>query len=208
MTREAAWLEWARGLAAIAQNGLLYAGDVFDAARYRQVGGIAAAMLAAGGAGPEPDVLAVLGREEGYATPKVDVRAYVTRGDRVLLVRELADGRWALPGGWADPGDAPSSAAQREVAEEAGYRVRATRLLACWDRSLMPDAEPYPFRVYKLFFACEVLGEVPRDESENDAVEWHPLDALPPLSLGRVDATQIARLRQLAQDPAAPAAFD
>lgn len=208
MTAEPAWLDWARGLAAIAQNGLFYATGVFDQTRYRQVRQIAAAMLAAGGAGPEPDVLGVLGREQGYATPKVDVRGYVTRGDRVLLVRELADGRWALPGGWADPTEAPSTAAQREVAEEAGYRVRATRLLACWDRSLMPDAEPYPFRVYKLFFACEVLGEAPRDESENDAVEWHPLDALPPLSRGRVDVGQIARLRRLAEEPAAPAAFD
>lgn len=208
MRPEPGWLDWARGLAAVAQNGLLYATGVFDQARYRQVRGIAAAMLAAGGAGPEPDVLEVLGREEGYATPKVDVRAYLTRGDRVLLVRELADGRWSLPGGWADPTDAPSTAVEREVAEEAGYRVRATRLLACWDRSRMADARPYPFRVYKLFFACEVLGEVPRDESENDAVAWYPLDALPPLSLGRVDATQIARLSKLARDPAAAAAFD
>lgn len=208
MSAEPAWLDWARGLAAVAQNGLLYATGVFDQTRYRQVRDIAAAMLATGGAGPQPDVLAVLAREDGYATPKVDVRAYVTRGEEVLLVRELADGRWALPGGWADPTEGPSTAVAREVAEEAGYRVRATRLLACWDRSLMPDARPYPFRVYKLFFACEVLGEVPRDESENDAVEWHPLDDLPPLSFGRVDAAQVARLRGLAADPAAPATFD
>jgi ADP-ribose pyrophosphatase YjhB (NUDIX family) len=202
------WLEWARSLAAIGQNGLEYAESPYDVARYQDVRRIAAAMLTAGGAGPAPDVLAVLERERGYATPKVDVRGVVQRDGRVLLVRELADGLWSLPGGWADPGDLPSAAVEREVAEEAGYRVRAARLLACWDRSLMPGAPVYPFRVYKLFFACEVLGEVRRDVTETDEVGWYHPGDLPPLSLGRVGPDQIARLLALAADPAAPAAFD
>lgn len=202
------WLEWARALAAIGQNGLEYADNDYDTARYRDVRRIAAELLSAAGAGPPPDVLAVLERERGYATPKVDVRGWVQRDGRVLLVRELADGLWTLPGGWADPGDLPSRAVEREVAEEAGYRVRAARLLACWDRSLMTGARVYPFQVYKLFFACEVLGEVPRDHSETDEVGWYSPADLPPLSLGRVDPSQIARLTALAADPAVPAAFD
>lgn len=202
------WLDWARKLAATAQNGLEYADNGYDAARYRDVRDVAAAMLAAGGAGPVGKVLEVLDREQGYATPKVDVRALVTDAGRVLLVRELADGRWSLPGGWADPGDRPSVAAEREVAEEAGYLVRAHRLLACWDRSLQPGAEPYPFRVYKLFFACELLGKTARDDLETDEVGWFDPAALPDLSLGRVTPDQIARLVVLAADPSAPAAFD
>ncbi len=207
MSGEPAWLEWARTLAAVAQNGLYYATDVFDVARYTQVRKVAAAMLAAGGGGTPAELEQMLAYEQGYATPKVDVRGWVTEGDRVLLVRERSDGRWTLPGGWADPFDTPSGAVEREVAEEAGYEVRATRLLACWDRSLQQGAPPHPFRAYKLFFACAVLGEVPRDESENDAVEWHALDDLPPLSLGRVNPAQIARLRMLAAAPDLPADF-
>jgi ADP-ribose pyrophosphatase YjhB (NUDIX family) len=208
MTSEPLWLQWARQLAAVAQNGLHYAEGPFDAVRYGQVREIAAAMLAAGGAGPQPDVLAVLERETGYATPKVDVRGWCAKDGRVLLVREREDGRWTLPGGWADVSDRPSTAIEREVAEEAGYRVAARRLLACWDRSLQRGASPLPFRVYKLFFACEVLGQAPRDDSENDAVEWFHLDALPELSLGRVTPEQISRLSALAADPLAQAAFD
>jgi 8-oxo-dGTP pyrophosphatase MutT (NUDIX family) len=209
VTEDPAWLDWARRLAAVAQNGLEYERGPFEVARYTEVRRIAAEMLAAGGAGEVDAVLEVLHREQGYATPKVDVRAFALDAlERVLLVRERSDGRWALPGGWADPGDGPAAAVAREVAEEAGYRARPTRLLACWDRSLQPGAPPYPFRVYKLFFACELLGTVPRDDTETDDVTWAPLDDLPPLSLGRGTPAQIARLADLARDPSRPAAFD
>ena len=56
-----------------------------------------------------------LGRDSGYATPKVDVRGALVDGDeRILLMRERSDGRWSLPGGWADPLDTPSRAVERE----------------------------------------------------------------------------------------------
>ena len=48
---------------------------------------------------------------------------------RVLLVRRADDGRWAMPGGWVDPGETPEQAVVREVAEETGLRVSAPRLL-------------------------------------------------------------------------------
>ena len=48
---------------------------------------------------------------------------------RVLLVRRADDGRWAMPGGWVDPGETPEQAVVREVAEETGLRVSEPRLL-------------------------------------------------------------------------------
>ncbi|MPZ88839.1 MAG: NUDIX domain-containing protein [Nitriliruptorales bacterium] len=201
------WLDWARQLAAVAQNGLHYATDQFDVVRYSQVREIASAMLAKGGAGRIGDVLAVLEREQGYTTPKVDVRGVAFHDDRVLLVRELTDGRWTLPGGWADPTEVPSAAVEREIAEEAGYRARAIRLLACWDRTRQEGAQPYPFRVYKLFFDCRILGSTQRDESETDAVGWFPVHDPPPLSLGRVTPGQLTHLYALHRDPLSPAAF-
>jgi 8-oxo-dGTP pyrophosphatase MutT (NUDIX family) len=47
----------------------------------------------------------------------------------VLLVRRADDGRWAMPGGWVDPGETPAQAAVREVAEETGMHVSEPRLL-------------------------------------------------------------------------------
>jgi ADP-ribose pyrophosphatase YjhB (NUDIX family) len=202
------WVGWARRLAAIAQNGRYFSGDAYDQARYRQILQIAAEMLAAGSGTTIEQVLAVLVSDDGYTTPKVDVRGVCfDDAGRVLLVRERADGLWTLPGGWADPDDLPSVAVERETAEEAGYEVRARRLLACWDRSLQRGATPYPFRVYKLFFDCEVLRETGSTDGETTGVEWFALSELPPLSLGRTTPAQLTRLAELHADPAAPAAF-
>lgn len=202
------WVVWARRLTAIAQNGLWFATDRYDRDRYLQVQQIAAAMIAAGSAAEPSAILELLAADDGYATPKVDVRGVCfDDSERVLLVLEREDGLWTLPGGWADPTDLPSAAVEREVAEEAGYQVRAARLLACWDRTLQQDAQPYPWRVYKLFFDCEVLGETPRSHDETSDVGWFGSDDLPPLSPGRVTADQIRRLAVLHRDPALPAAF-
>ena len=85
------------------------------------------------------------------------MRALVRRDGEVLLVRERADGRWSLPGGWADVGWSPAAMVEREVAEESGFQVRARRLLALWDRS-RHNPGPFPHSVYKVAVACDLLG--------------------------------------------------
>src|ERR1017187_2556224 len=152
------WLVWARQLQAIAQTGLTYAKDYYDVERYTSVRRVAAEMMAAGCGLKHPaTVLDVFSREAGYATPKVDVRAAVFRDNRVLLVKEREDGCWTLPGGWADVGDAPSQAAVREVKEESGYDVVATKVAAVYDRN-RHGHPPIPFHAYKLFFLCDLVG--------------------------------------------------
>ncbi|HET7880958.1 MAG TPA: NUDIX domain-containing protein, partial [Acetobacteraceae bacterium] len=68
-------------------------------------------------ASPPKDALII--PRSGRATPKLGVRGAVFQDDRILLVRERADGeRWTLPGGWADVNESPASAVAREVREE------------------------------------------------------------------------------------------
>src|SRR5271167_4076252 len=94
-------------LSALAQDGLAYAPSGYDLDRYRQVSRLAAELLAVVSGRPVDELAVELGRDSGYATPKVDVRGAVfDDGERVLLMQEKADGRWSLPGGWADPGEA------------------------------------------------------------------------------------------------------
>lgn len=151
------WLTWVRTLQSISQAGLTYAEDPFDRDRYEKVGRVAAQMTAAVAGLPATEIATAFATDAGDPTPKVDVRGAVFRDDKLLLVQERSDGRWTLPGGWADPGEPPGSAVAREVREETGYNVRAARLVAVHDRDLR-NAPPIAFAVYKLFFLCDLLS--------------------------------------------------
>ncbi|MBD1866851.1 NUDIX hydrolase [Cyanobacteria bacterium FACHB-471] len=223
------WLEWSQQLQAIAQNGFAYCQNPFDLERYEQVRQLAAEIMAAH-TGVEPSfVYSLFEQEEGYATPKVDVRGAVFREDKILLVKEREDGRWTLPGGWVDVGESPSQAVEREVYEESGYQTKATKLLALFDRNHARHGHP-PFHhhVYKLFFHCEILDSgildseildsAPQEshESENHESENHETEAvaffaehqIPELSLTRVMPTQIARLFEHLRHPDWATDFD
>jgi ADP-ribose pyrophosphatase YjhB (NUDIX family) len=204
---EPAWVGWGRELATMSQNGLTYSTDPFDIARYERIREIATAMLAAGSGADITMVRDLFACETGHATPKVDVRAFVVRDGRVLLVRERREGRWSLPGGWADVGETPREAVEREVFEEAGFTVRTSRLLALYDKR-MHAHPPQPFYVYKAIFACEITAGEARAQDETDDVGFFAPDALPELSRDRILPEQIARLLEIARDPAAHADLD
>ncbi len=197
-------------LAALSQNGLTYAEGAYDIDRYRQLAQLAVELFAAVSARSAGELGLELGRDSGYATPKVDVRgAMFDERERVLLMCERADGRWSLPGGWADPLDAPSTAVIREIREETGYGATVHKLVACWDRDLQGNTPPLPVHVYKLFFLCRGDGDVTAPEAlETLDVGWFALDGLPPLSLGRVNERQLARMLAHHRDPELPTEFD
>ena len=130
MSESPNWADWTQRLQAIAQTGLHYARDPYDIERYEQIREIAAELAAHHSDLPAAKLRECFADQLGHATPKVDVRGAVFRDSRILLVRERSDGLWTLPGGWADIGESAAEATAREVWEESGYRVRATRLLA------------------------------------------------------------------------------
>ena len=116
------WIDWVRRLQAVSETGLAYATDAYDIKRYQEVARLAAEVA---GQGSGLDT-----HGAGHPTPKVDVRGALVRDGKELLVREVVDGGWTLPGGWADIGEPPSVAAEREFREEAGIPVRATKVIA------------------------------------------------------------------------------
>lgn len=201
------WLEWTQRLQAIAQTGLNYARDPFDVERYEQIREIAAEMAAHTSDADVDTMRALFAGEVGHATPKVDVRGVVFGQDRLLLVRERSEGLWTLPGGWADIGESAAEATAREVFEESGYRTRAVKLLALYDRNKHPHP-PYPFHTYKLFFQCELLGGEPVTSIETDGIEFFRVNELPELSVMRVTEEQIARFFEHYRHPDWPTDFD
>ena len=201
------WLDWAGRLQAIAQNGLLYTQNHFDIERYQAVRQVAAEMVAAGSAAEVERVTQLFSGEEGYATPKVDVRGVLFRDGKVLLVQEWSDGGWTLPGGWADIGASPSENVVREIREETGFEARAVKLLAVYDRNKHPHA-PFLHHVYKMFFLCELIGGQATVSAETLAVGFFGRDEIPPLSVQRVTAGQIERFFEHYQHPEWPTDFD
>lgn len=201
------WLHWAQQLQAVAQTGDAYASNEFDRQRYDQIRNIAAAMVAAGSGADPQAIVELFGRDGGYATPRIDVRAAVFRDDRVLMVRERTDGLWTLPGGFADVGDSPSLAVEREVREESGFLVKATRLAALFDRNRHPHP-PFGFHLWKAFFLCELLGGEAQSSIETSAVGFFAEHDLPPLSQGRISVRQVQAMFEYHRDPKLPASFD
>lgn len=167
---------------------------------------MAAEIAAAGSGEPIERIEALFAAQAGYATPKVDVRGVVFREERLLLVRGADDGCWTLPGGWADVGERPSEAVEKEVREESGYSVRAVKLLGIQDRRF----ELAPWQAYKLFFLCEEVSAEPAAPPvglETDAVGFFGENELPELSR-RVGRKDLGWLFAHLRDPTRPADFD
>ena len=116
------WLEWAREIQAIAQTGSHYAVNDYQLQRYHRLIEIAAEIVDAHSVLEYSQILEAFTAPIGYTTPRVDVRGVVFQDEHLLFVRERMDGGWTLPGGWADVGEIPSLAAEREVREEAGFK--------------------------------------------------------------------------------------
>lgn len=207
MTSSFDWIPLVRRLASIADAGLFYTKDAYDKERYRELQGITARLLAAGMDLPLDGVLRSMENNIGYLTPKIDVRGVIFQDEKALLVRERSDGRWALPGGWGDVGESPSQTVTKEVREEAGLIVRATKLIGVFDGETREPAAAY--HAHKLFFRCEVEGEAAGEEFlETDGKDLFSLDALPPLSEARTSKRELEECFRHLADPGRPPHFD
>lgn len=210
MSGEPEWLVWAREIQAIAQTGLTFARDPFDRERYEALRSIAARMMAAGCDEPVARIEALFAGQEGYATPKVEVRAAVfDDSGRILMVREVLDeGRWTLPGGWADVNLTPAENAVKEVREESGYIVTVRRLAALWDRARQGHGDK-AFSCVKCFFLCDLAGGEAATSIETSEIAWFGAEEIPEdLSLGRVLPGQIRRMFDHYREPGLPADFE
>jgi ADP-ribose pyrophosphatase YjhB (NUDIX family) len=202
------WLEWARRLQAIAQIGIEYCKDPYDRQRYDEIQRLAAEMTAKGAGLPDAEPIVELFKNEvGYATPKVDIRTAVFDQDRILLVRERADGLWTLPGGWADIGESPSLAAVREVKEESGYEIVVRKLAAVYDRD-KHGHPPMAYHVYKFFFVGELCGGTPEPSLETSGVEFFGEHEFPPLSMTRVTPAQLEHMFGHFRNPGWATSYD
>lgn len=200
------WIQWAREIYSLSQAGLTHSRNEFDIERYKRLQEICAEMIAGQSEIPVESVLESFSMQAGYATPKIDVRGAVVRDDKILLIQERMDGRWAMPGGWAELGDAPASVAEREVWEESGYRVQAEKVIAVIDANRIEPMEFY--HAFKIIFLCRLIGGEPRSSHETLAVDFFDLNHLPPLSKYRTNEGMLREVFAHVENPNRPTAFD
>lgn len=191
------WIETLNKITGLAQTGLYYSKDVYDKERYDQIISYVRTLIDLKEI-DTTDFIADVLQDVGYATPKIDVRAVVFKDNKLLLAKETQDGLWSIPGGWADIGYSAAENAEKEVLEETGLEVKATRLLALTDRRKHPHPAMF-LHVYKAFFWCELIGGELKPSIETSEVGFFGRNELPPISTARVTETQIHQFFELLQ---------
>lgn len=113
-----------------------------------------------------------------------DVAAVAGAGARrsVLLIRRANDpfaGRWALPGGFLEPGERLEQCARRELREETGLEVDELEQLGAYDT---PGRDPRGW-IISIVYVASLEGEH-EVAGADDAAEarWFALDELPELA--------------------------
>jgi len=196
-------LEQLKKLKALADTGLVYSENGYDKERYGQIKHITLSLIAQLTETPIEKLTDFLLPVKEYPTVKVDVRGFVlNEQNEILMAKESVDGKWTIPGGWADIGDTPSEAVIKEIKEETGFDAEIIRLLAIYDKRCHPHP-PEMYYIYKLMFFCKISGGVLAHGFDMQGADFFPLDALPELSEDRILKSQLEHLFELIKNESA-----
>lgn len=100
--------------------------------------------------------------------------------ERLLLLRQPPGNGWSLPAGLMDRGERPPDAVARELAEEAGIRLRPDEFTAAHPNAIVHTKGQWVDCVFEARVPADTALTV--DGAEVYEAAFHPLDALPPLS--------------------------
>ena len=201
------WLDFAIRIQSIAQAGLLYGKDQYDKERYEELRKIAAEMISEKTDISVEKVYDLFCNETGYQTPKVDTRAAVFMDDKILLVHEN-NGTWSLPGGWCDVDQSIASNTEKEVKEEAGFTVKAEKLIAVQDWR-KHNVTNYAYGVVKAFVMCRYESGNFEENIETTEIAFFGKDELPDhLAVEKCTREQILMCFEAYENPEMPTLFD
>lgn len=193
-------LELIKRVKALADTGLVYAEDDYTKERYEELLEISLKLMASVSDQPFEVLQDFFLTEKDYPTVKVDVRGFVlNEKDEILMAKESVDGKWTIPGGWADIGDSPSEAVLKEIREETGFDAKVVRLLAVYDKRCHPHP-PEAFYIYKLIFFCKIIGGELQHGFDMLGADFFPMHKLPELSEDRILKSQLKQLYQMVQE--------
>lgn len=119
-----------------------------------------------------------------YPTPNVSLRvALFNKNGEILLVREVIDNGYSMPGGWCDLYDSPLETAQNECMQEAGVRIKNVSFLGIFNRTpfkqIIGAAERKTVPEYLILLKAEVDGKPGEHEYETNDVRFFKKEELP-----------------------------
>lgn len=194
------WKKWAQELQFLAQCSLAYSKDKFDRERSERIREIACEMLSYKYDLPIEKIKMDFASEIGYQTPKVETRAAIIKDNKILLVKEQLDGKWALPGGYQDVNVSIRENVIKEASEEAGAVVQPLKVVAVLDYNRHHHVN-FPLGMVKIFVLCEYINHSFNENTETLGAEFYSLDDLPELSLTRTTKKQLEMCFECYKDP-------
>ena len=194
------WKKWAQELQFLAQCSLAYSKDKFDRERSERIREIACEMLSYKYDLPIEKIKMDFASEIGYQTPKVETRAAIINDNKILLVKEQLDGKWALPGGYQDVNVSVRENVIKEASEEAGAVVQPLKVVAVLDYNRHHHVN-FPLGMVKIFVLCEYINHSFNENTETLGAEFYSLDDLPELSLTRTTKKQLEMCFECYKDP-------
>ena len=177
-------LKIAKRIQAISQTGIRFTKDNFDKQRFEELRELSVLLALQVVDAPINKIRDLFTNEQGFQTPKIDIRAVVLKENKILLTKERSDNKWSMPGGYADINYSPSKIAEKEVLEETGLIVKTNRILAIIDTN-KHNFPPLEFHFYKIVILCDMIGGELRGSDETEETRFFDFNDLPELSIKR-----------------------
>jgi ADP-ribose pyrophosphatase len=122
-------------------------------------------------------------------TPRVAVGALVVHQGRVLLVKRgkpPSQGLWAIPGGSVRLGESLQEAAEREIHEETGIRIRAGAPIFTFDMVKKDPGGTVRFHYVIVDLSADYVSGTPHPGDDAAEAAWVSPEALPTLEMAPV----------------------
>ena len=190
------FVKYLQRMIAITDTGLTFTKDPFDRERYEDLRSLLSEMLNQVSDLDADEVAELLKPTSAYATPLMDVRAWIIEDEKICLVRGQGENDWALPGGFGEVGYSPTENILKEIEEETGFEAKVERLLAVFDTNRFQlQSKQYA----KFVFECKLLDGQFQKNQEIADLQFFAIDQLPALSEKRITKEQIEILWQVYQ---------
>ena len=188
------FVKYLQRMIALTDTGLTFTKDPFDRERYEDLRSLLSEMLNQASDLDAEEVAEVLKPTSAYATPLMDVRAWIIEDEKICLVRGQGENDWALPGGFGEVGYSPTENILKEIEEETGFEAKVERLLAVFDTNRFQlQSKQYA----KFVFECKLLDGQFQKNQEIADLQFFAIDQLPALSEKRITKEQIEILWQV-----------